>query len=220
MLTVGCSDQSDPPLDVEAESLNSGDGRTATERAAAATQPADVGDDNPAAEAETIPVEELTGVDLERHLARRYEAFWLAFDGARSAPSSDPALNHPQLAAFATGDQLEAAYAELEGLAASGQALREPDQAAVPGLDNEQSIRVRVDLVDGVTAQLAACVVNDMVVYQTDDDTVVNAQVLTVEGAATMVFTDGAWKVLRSQAVDLQQGVGGCWDDGAANFPW
>ena len=198
-----------------------GDGATESEVVVVETDDEEAGTSGgPATSVDELSLDELSGAELEEFLARRYEGFWSAFDRARAEPSPDPATGHPQLADLATGTQLDAAHAELAELAASGRALREPDQPAVPGLDHEQSIRVRVDSIDGATAELSSCLVNDLVAYQRDDGTVISDQVVTVQATATMVLTDGTWKLLRSQAVGLETGVGGCWNEDPSTFPW
>ncbi len=173
-----------------------------------------------AAAAPAVDVESLTGVGLEEFLARRYEDFWLAFGEARERPTATPALDFPALADLAAGEQLESAYAELTDMAETGRALRTPTERAVPEIDHERSHRIRIDAVDGGSAQLVACHVNDRESYQVADGAVISDLVVTVEAEATMVLTDGTWKLVRSRAVALDPGVAGCWLEEESLYPW
>ncbi|MEM9565796.1 MAG: hypothetical protein AAGA93_24460 [Actinomycetota bacterium] len=172
------------------------------------------------ATAPAFDVGSLTGAELEAFLARRYEDFWLAFGEARERPSATPAVDFPSLADLAVGEQLESAYAELADMAETGRALRVPAERAVPGVDHQQSHRIRVATVEGGSAQLVACHVNDRESYQVADGAVISDLVVTVKAEATMVLADGTWKLVRSQAVALDPGVGGCWLEDESLYPW
>lgn len=165
-------------------------------------------------------IEALEGDELEEFLARRYESFWLAFGQAREAPTANPATDFPALADLAVGQQLEAAYAELVDMATEGRALQDPAERAVPGLDNDAAHRIRIEQVDGGSAELVACFVNDRQSIQVADGAVISDLVVTVQAEATMVRADGTWKLLRSQAVALDPGVGGCWLEDESRYPW
>ncbi len=165
-------------------------------------------------------IEALEGDELEEFLARRYESFWKVYGEARQMPTANPAVDFPALADLAVGEQLEAAYAELEDMATSGRALRDPAERAVPGLDADSAHRVRVEQVDGGAATLVACFVNDRQSVRVDDGAVINDLVVTVQAEATMVRTDDTWKLVRSQAVALDQGVAGCWLEDESLYPW
>ncbi len=162
----------------------------------------------------------MAGDELEDVLATRYEAFWQAFGEARTAPTADPATDFPALADLAAGQQLEQANAEVIDLAAKGQAIRAPQTPAVPGLDVDSAHRIRIERVDGSTADLVACFVNDRIAYRVSDGAVISDAVVTVKAEATMARTDGTWKLIRSHAVALDPGVAGCWLEGDADYPW
>ncbi len=164
--------------------------------------------------------EALEGPDLEVHLARRFEAFWLAFDIARQAPSADPERDYPELAALAAGEQLEAAYDELRELHRTGHAIRNPETAAVPGLDADSTHRIRLDRLEIGVAELESCQVNDQVRYALVDDEVLSDSVLTARSRSTMAVADGSWKIIRSQATELAPGVAGCWLEDQGQFPY
>ncbi|MDH3678346.1 MAG: hypothetical protein OEV40_00200 [Acidimicrobiia bacterium] len=163
---------------------------------------------------------ELQAIDLAEFLARRYEAYWEAFDEARQTPSADPSTDFPLLGELAAGEQLEVSYRTLIELAETGEAIREPETPAVDGVDADTEHRVRVDLIDGTVAELSGCVVNDDVHHVIDSGVVVRDSVSTVMSESTMALTEGEWKLIRSRAVDIDPGVTGCWLTDDAEFPY
>jgi hypothetical protein len=160
--------------------------------------------------------EELTGEDLEEHLASRYEAYWYAFDLARRSPSASPETDYPILFSLAAGEQLESAFSELKSLSESGDAIREPSVPAVAGLDADSSRRVRIDSIEDGVAEVVACSVYDNIRYSTASGEIVDQGVRSVETTSTMARHEGEWKVIRSSATGLSAGVGGCWNDAGA----
>ena len=226
------SDDADESASVQAESLE--DTKPIEGEVAAGDGDGEAGADDkidPPADAEISITEELgpivdatgeglTGTELEQYLAERYRAYWQAFDRARRAPTDDPGADYPELFGLAAGEQLDVAIDELLSLYASGQAIREPDRPAVPGLDPTTNHRVRIESLDGGVAELVSCLVNDQVRYEVDGGAVVSETVLSVEARSTMAFADGTWKVIRSQATALDPGVSGCWLADEAEFPY
>ncbi len=162
----------------------------------------------------------LAGPALEAHLARRFEAFWLAFDIARQSPSAMPERDYPELAALAAGELLEVAHDELRELHATGHAIRDPGSAAVSGLDADSTHRIRLERVEIGVAELESCQVNDRVRYAVVDDEVLGDSILTVRTRSTMAVSDGSWKVIRSEATELVSGVAGCWLEDQSLFPY
>ncbi len=166
-----------------------------------------------------VDADELTGKALEEYLARRYEAYWDAFDAARTHPTASPAADFPELAELADGTQLDTSHQSIADLAAAGEATKEPAEPAIGGTDAATEHRVRVDRVDGAAAELTACVVNDDVRYAVGSGQVVDAGVRTVRSTATMARGEGGqWKLIRSQAVSIDDGVTGCW--AGADYPY
>ncbi|MGF1596822.1 MAG: hypothetical protein ACFCVK_07795 [Acidimicrobiales bacterium] len=161
----------------------------------------------------------LSAAELESLLADRYHAYWDAFDAARAIPTDDPAVDFPRLRQLAAGEQLASSYDAITDLAVSGEARREPPIPAIDGTGADDEHRVRVDRIEGAAAELAVCVVVDDVRYVTATDTVVDAGVATVLSSATLALDDGEWKVIRSRAVEVVDGVGGCWLTDDADFP-
>ena len=164
--------------------------------------------------------QDLAGPELEQYLARRFEAYWQAFDIARRAPSDDPGADYPELFQLAAGEQLELAYQELGELFESGHAIREPDSPAVAGLDANSAHRVRIESLEEGVAEIVSCLVNDQVRYELDGGAVVSDSVRTVQARSTMAKADGTWKLIRSEATALDSGVAGCWLTGESDFPY
>jgi hypothetical protein len=158
--------------------------------------------------------------ELEELIARRYESYWASFDAARSSPTTDPAADFPALAELAAGEQLEVSYEALIELAEARDALREPDTPAIGGVDPDAEHRVRVDRIDGTVAELSGCLVNDDVRFTADSGVIVGDSVSTVLSSSTMALTGGQWKLIRSRAVEIGEGVTGCWLTGDAEFPY
>lgn len=161
----------------------------------------------------------LTGEALNRYLAGRYRAYWDAYETARSAPSANPAQDFPLLGSLAAGSQLDVSYQTVIDLARTGESIHEPATPAISGTTAAAEHRLRIDSVDGAAAQLSGCVVNDDVRAVTATGAVASNTVVTVRSAATMAFTDGQWKLIRSEAVEITSGVGGCWDD-PGHYPY
>ncbi|MEM7325090.1 MAG: hypothetical protein AAF531_18520 [Actinomycetota bacterium] len=163
--------------------------------------------------------EGLADEDLELYLARRYEAYWQAFDLARRAPTANPETDYPALATLVSGDQLEQTYAELKTLAELGEAIREPDVPAVAGLDVNSAHRIRVESLEPGVAELVSCLVNDQVRYDVATGEVKGQLVVTAQTRTTMARADGTWKVIRSLPVELTEGVSGCWLEPEELYP-
>ena len=163
--------------------------------------------------------EGLGGTELEQFLARRYEAYWQAFDLARQAPTADPAVDYPVLATLVAGEQLELTYGELGDLFDLGHAIREPESPAVPGLDANSAHRIRIESLETGVAELVSCLINDQVRYDVTSGEVLNEQIITVQTRTTMAKADGTWKVIRSAAVGLEEGIAGCWLEPESSYP-
>jgi len=176
-----------------------------------AAAPATLADGDPSA---------LEGSELEEYLARRYEAYWDAYDAARAAPTVNPTVDFPILVDLAAGEQLDISYESLIELAEKGEAIREPDTPAITGVDADAEHRVRIEMIDTSLAEISACVVNDDVRHVVGSGAVVRDTVSTVTAEATMALTEGEWKLIRSRAVDIADGVTGCWLTDDAEYPY
>lgn len=163
--------------------------------------------------------EGLSGQELEQYLARRYEAYWQAFDLARQAPTANPTTDYPELATLAAGEQLELTYGELVDLSEMGHAIREPETPAIPGLDANSAHRIRIESLESGVAELLSCLVNDQVRYDVTTGEILNEQVITAQTKTTMAKADGTWKIIRSAAVGLDTGIAGCWLEPEDAYP-
>ncbi len=133
-------------------------------------------------------------------IQRRYEGFWDARFAANQPP---PNPDHPALRSYATGQQLEQVVQETRKNLEQELALRHAEAPAQEGW-------VKVLSVDGETAIVQECVVDDDVVYRYTTNEVVNAEVATHSVRATMRNVGGDWKVEAVQLVQRWDGVAGC----------
>ena len=136
----------------------------------------------------------------EEEAVERYLAFWDARFEANSEPVNP---DHPALREYATGEQLENVLEETRRNAREGRAFRRPE--------NSQGRRsVRVVRIEGESAMLQDCVVNDGVVYRVDTGEVIDDSVVTHSVEATMARVDGEWKLESARLVQRWEGVAGC----------
>jgi hypothetical protein len=130
----------------------------------------------------------------------RYVGYWAARSAA-NAGTPDP--NAPALAEFATGEQLAAVVEETQANLDQGLSIREADQPA-------NFRRVRVVSIEGESAVVQECFVDDAVVLRRDTGEVVNNEVATHNVRGELERVDGVWKVARAELVQRWEGVGGC----------
>lgn len=130
----------------------------------------------------------------------RYLAFWQARLEANQAP---PNPEHPALAEYATGPQLENVTDETRRRRDQGLAIRRPDNSR-----SRHDVRVISATPDEATLQ--DCSVNDGVIYRIDSGEVVNDDVVTQSIRATMRVVGGLWKLERASLVQEWPGVAGC----------
>lgn len=137
---------------------------------------------------------------VESEITERYKRFWQARFEANQAP---PNPDLPALRDLATGEQLGKVVAETRRNAQDGLALRRPDPSVARS-------SVKIVKVDGDTATLQECVVDDGVVYRVSTGEVVDAKVATHNVEATMKRIDGAWRLAAARLVQRWEGVAGC----------
>jgi len=130
----------------------------------------------------------------------RYVAFWHARFEANQAPVNP---DHPALAEYATGPQLENVVSETRRRRDEGLAIRRPENSV-----GKHDVRVVKEGTEEVTLQ--DCSVNDGVIYRVDTGEVVNDQVVTQSIRGTMRLVDGKWKLERASLVQEWPGVAGC----------
>lgn len=130
----------------------------------------------------------------------RYLAFWEARLDANQAPANP---DHPSLAEYATGPQLENVVEETKRRRDEGLAIRRPENSV-----SKHDVRVVGEGSDEVTLQ--DCSVNDGIIYRVDNGEVVNDDVVTQSIRATMRLIDGEWKLEQASLVQEWPGVAGC----------
>ena len=136
----------------------------------------------------------------EADLLARYEAYWEArFEANQPPPNPD----HPGLREYATGRQLEQVVEETRRNLEEEVALRHADSPAEEGW-------VKVVSIDGDTATVQECVVDDDVLYRYTTGDVVNDDVATHSVIATMSKVDGKWKLEGARLAQRWEGVAGC----------
>lgn len=163
-------------------------------------------DDQTAATTSTVvPSSTSTTTDAEAvraDIEDRYKRFWEArFEANQPPPNPD----FPGLQEFATGDQLDNVIAETTKNLRDRVALRKPENSVARS-------SVKVISVDGDTATLQECVVDDGIVYRYESPSkeVVNDAVATHNVEATMRLIDGEWRVQTTRIVQRWEGVAGC----------
>lgn len=123
-----------------------------------------------------------------------------AFDQATADP---PNPDHPALAATT----IDPVLTQVRNLAASwkgfGQALRYPPNSV-------HKITPLTVQIDGETATIETCNVDDGVLYEPATGRVVNDKVSTAHDRATMKRVDGVWKLSTREQVQKWEGVAGC----------
>ena len=130
----------------------------------------------------------------------RYIAFWQARLEANQAPVNP---DHPSLAEYATGKQLENVIAETRRRRDDGLAIRRPENSV-----GKHDVRIVNEGTDEVTLQ--DCSVNDGVIYRVDSGEVVDDNVVTQSIRAIMRLVDGKWKLEQASLVQEWPGVAGC----------
>ncbi len=129
-----------------------------------------------------------------------YLGFWNARNAANTGT---PNPQDPALAEFATGGQLEWVIAETQRHLDEGVALR-----AAPNPANYH--RIMGVAVDGETATVQACVVDDWLMVDRATGQVLNDAVSTQSAKGTLHFVEGAWRVAGTELLQKWEGVAGC----------
>lgn len=131
-----------------------------------------------------------------------YLAAMEAFDQATADP---PNPDHPALAATTVDPVLT----EVRNLAASwkgfGQALRYPQNSV-------HEITPLTVEIDGETATIETCNVDDGILYEPASGRVLNDKITTAHDRATMTLVGGTWKLTTRVQVEKWEGVAGCAD--------
>lgn len=136
---------------------------------------------------------------LEAEIEAAYVASSRAFIDAAAIP--DPSF--PAFAATHTGPMLEQRRGVLLGLQADGRVIRYPQNS---------QYRIEVDdiEVDGDTARLEVCVVDDGETVIASSGEVVAHGLFTVQARAAMRRVDGSWRLAERLEDGEWEGIAGC----------
>ena len=136
----------------------------------------------------------------EQEVIDRYVGFWNArFEANSGVPNPD----HPGLAEYATGAQLDNVIAETQDNLDEGLALQQRDAPAAIQ-------KVTVVSIDGDTAVVQECYVDDALVVRRDTGAVVDDSITTQNIQGTLQRVDGRWRVAGTELLQESEGVSGC----------
>ena len=146
------------------------------------------------------PTTTSTTLDPQADVVARYRMFWqVRFEANREPVNPDD----PRFAEYATGQQLANVVKETSERRDNGLAIRRPEPSVA-------DLRVQVLEIDGDTALLQDCTVDDGIVYRVQGGDVVDSEVVTYSVAATMRRVDGTWKLDHTNVIQKWEGVAGC----------
>lgn len=129
-----------------------------------------------------------------------YIAYW---DARIAANTGVPNPQDPALARYATGRQLEGVIAETQKNLDEGKAFQ-------PSPHPANFRRVTVVSINGDSAQVQECFVDDGQVIERATGRVLNDAVSTQSVLGNLQRIDGQWRVSGSDLVQRWEGVGGC----------
>jgi hypothetical protein len=181
---TGCSDDGE---DAAPESTTATARRSTVESSSTTATPGSTGTSQPSG-------------SVEEQIASRYVAFWEARFAANQNP---PNPDDPRLAEYASGEQLQNVVSETRARRDDGLALRAPDPSVT-------SHNVQVISVEGESAELQDCFVNDGVLYNAATGEIVDDSVVTRSVSAVLVIEGGVWKLARASVIQEWEGVAGC----------
>jgi len=146
------------------------------------------------------PSSSTTGTSPDAQAFDSYLSALKAFDHALSDPPdpNDPLLSQTMVDPMLT--QTSKLAGEWRGF---GQAERFPPNSV-------SRITLISSSVDGSTATLEACSVDDGIVYEPASGKILNDKVTTAHDKATLTLVDGTWKLATREQVEKWEGVAGC----------
>lgn len=148
----------------------------------------------------TAPEERTTEQgQAEREVLAAYQGYWDAIDAANDPP--DPF--HPDLQRYATGAAYESVFEAAQTNQLAGRALRLPP-------DSVSEHRAEVVSIEGDTATVRDCVVDDGLVVDIESGEVLDDDVVTRLVTGTLWGVDGRWKVSHTLVEQTWEGVAGC----------
>lgn len=137
----------------------------------------------------------------EEEVLAAYQSYWKAVDEAYDPPRVDP--ESPALRLFATGEVLPRVVASARETLVANEVIAPPPNSIYEH-------RARVLAIDGETATIQDCNIDDLVRTNTVSGQVVNDQVGTVLYTAMMVRESGQWKVAVLTEIMAWKGKAGC----------
>jgi hypothetical protein len=147
-----------------------------------------------------VPTSDPAADPAHQEIIDAYVAYW---DARFAANSGIPNPQDPALARYATGRQLEAVIAETQENLDAGRALQ-------PSPDPVNFRRVTVVSVDGDSAVVQECFIDDGQVIESATGRVLNDTVATHSVQADLLRVDGQWRVSAATLIQRWEGVAGC----------
>ena len=138
---------------------------------------------------------------IETVLADAVRSYFDAREAASSSPAPNP--DDPALAEVAASPELERLIQSVQDKADAGQGIR-------PGEQGLAEIRVGFVEPAGDFATVAACSIDDGVIFDLATGDVVNDEVATHNYRVDLALLSGVWKVTEIVRVQQWEGVGGC----------
>jgi len=137
----------------------------------------------------------------EEEVLAAYQGYWSAVNEAFSPPEADPEV--PGLQQHATGEVLSGILERVRSAAAQSSVFRIPEDA-------EYSHRAEVVVLDGATATVRDCNVDDSIEEHATTSQVIDEAVSTRLYIAMLLRESGTWKVATLERESTWEGVAGC----------
>jgi hypothetical protein len=188
LAAFGCDGSSDQPTASPSEPVSAAGSTTDSVDESSPTPPAPTASPS---ERATDPVAEA--------VLDAYQGYWDAILAANDPPDE----NHPGLKRYATGAAYESVFNAAQTNRLAGRALRLPTNSV-------SGHRVEVVSIDGDTARVRDCTVNDGLVVDVDTGDVVNDEVVTRLATGRLRRVDGLRKVATTTVEQTWEGVAGC----------
>ena len=131
-------------------------------------------------------------------------------EAANAAPTPNPNLQ--LLTDVATGDALQSVRDETGRRRDQGQAIRD-------GVQNLAAIRVGFVTVNGANATVAACSIDDGVIFEVASGRIVNDAVMTHNYRVDLEQLNAVWRVARVVRTQQWEGKAGC-ANALGDFPY
>ncbi len=128
-----------------------------------------------------------------------YLGYWQAILEANDPPDEF----HPALERYATGEAFESVFEAAQTNRLAGRALLLPE-------DSVSEHRAEVISIEGDTATVRDCAIDDGLVVDVETGEVVNDDVVTRLATGTLRRVDGQWKVATTRVEQSWEGVAGC----------